>query len=192
MKIVSNRIFNLVLASALFILLFPLFVLIYILILIESPGNPIIIQNREGKGRKAFRMYKFRTMYAGAERDYEKLRRRSISSGPVFRLPGDPRVTKIGKLLRRGFDEMPQLINVIKEEMDLVGPRPFIISESKRINKKYEKRFFVNPGMASPAIINIGRHKDFNSWMESDLECAKSKSVGYDLIVLLKTLKVIF
>jgi len=183
--------FNLAFAIPSIVILSPLFLAISTLISIGSGGSPIFKQKRIGFERKLFLVHKFRTMYVDAEKEYETLKKKSVSSGPLFMLPGDPRVTKIGRFLRKGFDEMPQLINVIKGDMDLVGPRPFIISESKKIDKKYEKRFSVNPGMTSPAILNVGRHKYFDEWMKSDLEYLKNKSIIYDSLVLLKTVRFI-
>lgn len=139
-------------------------------------------QKRLRKDKKVFEMYKFRTMVEGAEKLKKKYAHLNEVNGPVFKIRNDPRYTKIGKFLSHtGLDELPQLINVFKGEMALVGPRPLPVDEAKRVPKKYERRFSVLPGMTSSWIIK-GAHKlTFKEWMDLDLEYVKNKSFFYDL-----------
>ncbi len=150
-------------------------------------------QKRLGKDKKSFTMYKFRTMVDNAEDLKSKIYHLNEADGPVFKIRNDPRYTKVGKFLSHtGLDELPQLINVIKGEMALVGPRPLPVDEAKKIPKKYERRFSVLPGMTSPWIIKGAHRLTFKKWMELDLEYVKNKSIKYDLVVLEKTALTIF
>lgn len=191
MSEIGTRIFNLFFSSILIVFLFPILLIVSIAIVIDSPGKPILRQKRVGKDQNIFLMYKFRTMKFGAEREYASLKKFSISDGPVFRMSRDPRETRVGKFLRIGIDELPQLINILRGEMNLVGPRPFIVEESSRIDPKYNRRFSVNPGMASEAVLNVKRHSSFDSWMRSDLDYVKRKSVFLDIIILLNTFRLV-
>lgn len=130
------------------IILSPLFLVITILIRLESEGNPIFSQVRVGKDGKTFKMYKFRSMVANAEKLKEKLSGKNEMTGPMFKMKEDPRVTKVGKFIRKtSIDELPQLINVLKGEMSLVGPRPSLPKEVKEFEEWMMKRFAVKPGL---------------------------------------------
>jgi lipopolysaccharide/colanic/teichoic acid biosynthesis glycosyltransferase len=184
-----NRMFNLFFACILFVLFFPLFLLVAFAISLDSPGNPVFVQKRTGKGGRVFKIYKFRTMIDEAEKQKGHLK--TDSDGPVFRMKNDPRTTRVGMVLRSGFDESLQLINVVKGDMDLVGPRPLPVKEAAKISRKYFARTSVNPGITSPAVLNSRIRSDFNFWMRSDLEYIKKKSVLFDLSVLLNTLRLV-
>jgi len=145
-------------------------------------------QKRMGKNKKVFTMYKFRTMVKNAEDLKSNIYHLNEADGPVFKIRNDPRYTKIGKFLSHtGLDELPQIINVLKGEMALVGPRPLPVDEAKKIPKKYGRRFSVLPGMTSPWIIKGAHNLTFKKWMELDLNYVKKKSLWYDSIILGKS-----
>ncbi len=118
-----------------------------------------------------------------------KYRYLNQADGPVFKIDNDPRYTRIGKWLSKtGLDELPQLINIIKGEMDFVGPRPLPVDEAKKIPKKYQARFSVLPGITSLWVINGAYHNDFEKWMKDDLEYVKKKNLFFDLYIVFKTI----
>lgn len=112
--------------------------------------------------------------------------------GPLFKISKDPRLTWIGKLLvKNGLDELPQLLNIAKGEMSFVGPRPFPIDEAKMIEKKYDKRYSVMPGLTGTWVLK-GFHKlSFKKWMELDLEYVNSKNIWYDVVVIIRTIRLL-
>lgn len=179
-------------AVIIFIILLPLFFVLYLLVKLTSKGPFIFKQKRMGKAKKKFTLYKIRTMVANAESLKPKVYGLNEADGPVFKIRNDPRHTKIGRILARtALDELPQLVNIIKGEMSFVGPRPLPVDEAKKIPKKYHKRFSVLPGMTSPWIVG-GAHKlKFDQWMKLDLEYVKNQSTWLDLKILTETLIVI-
>lgn len=150
-------------------------------------------QKRVGKSGKVFRLYKFRTMYPGADRDQEKYRHLNEADGPVFKIRDDPRYTKIGKwLAKTGLDELPQIINVLKGEMALVGPRPLPPDEEKQIpNRQRQKRRRVKPGLTSSWVIAGAHNLSFSKWMELDMKDIDNKNFIYDFVILTKTLTIV-
>lgn len=146
-------------------------------------------QKRLGKNKKPFFIYKFRTMVVNAENLKSKIQNLNEADGPVFKMYNDPRYTKIGRFLaHNGLDEIPQLINIIRGEMALVGPRPLPINEAKKVPKKYERRFSVLPGITSLWVVKGADHTSFKKWMEDDLEYIKNKSFLYDLKIIIQTI----
>lgn len=124
-------------------------------------------------------------MVEEAETLKKKYERLNEADGPVFKIRNDPRHTRVGRILARvAFDELPQLLNVIKGEMTLVGPRPLPIEEADKVPKKYFERFSVLPGMTSLWVIKGGHQLSFDKWMKLDIEYIKNKSIVYDLQVL--------
>lgn len=171
-----------VLAGVLLIVALPL-VLVLSLALLVIQGWPVwFLQKRVGKDGKKFTIYKFRTMERGAEREQKSLWKLNEADGVVFKIKDDPRFTRFGRFLSRtGLDELPQLVNVIKGEMDLVGPRPFPHSEEKRIKKKFKVvRRTVRPGIISTWVLAGQNHSNFEEWMDLDMAYVKNKSVLYD------------
>lgn len=188
-----NLVLNKALALFFIILSFPFWPILYFVIKITSKGPFIFKQKRMGKNRKAFTMYKIRTMHAGAEKLKVKYAEYNEVDGPVFKIKNDPRYTGIGKFLARtGLDEIPQLFNVLKGEMALVGPRPLPVAEALRIPEKYEIRFSILPGCTSAWVIK-GAHKlGFKKWMELDLDYVRNKSLEYDLRIIFSTMLLMF
>jgi len=180
------------LALFLLILSSPLWILLAILIPIDSKGPFLFKQRRWGRQKRPFIMYKFRTMVQGAEKLKKRYVHLNEADGPVFKIWEDPRYTRIGRILAHtGLDELPQLINILKGEMVFVGPRPLPVPEAKDIPKKYEVRFSVYPGITSLWIVKGAHDLSFRQWMELDLEYIKNRSLYLDLKVALLTIKLI-
>lgn len=166
----------------LMIFLLPVYTILSLLILVVDGWPFIFVQKRVGLNGKNFKLYKFRTMYKGADKDKERYRKLNEASGPVFKINKDPRFHRLGAFLSHsGMDELPQFWNIVRGEMSIIGPRPLPIDESKRISKKYKIRESILPGIVSPWIFN-GYHKmSFEDWMRSDMEYVKNKSFIGDL-----------
>jgi exopolysaccharide biosynthesis polyprenyl glycosylphosphotransferase len=183
-----------VLAAIGLVVLFPLFVIVAIAIRCTSPGVVFFRQKRAGLHGHPFNMWKFRTMCADAEDLREELSSRNLMKGPVFKVESDPRVTKFGAWLRRtSIDELPQLINVMKGEMSLVGPRPLPVYEVEKFEAAaHRRRLSMKPGLTCIWQIR-GRNKvtDFQEWVRMDLEYIDNWSVFLDLYILIRTIPVV-
>lgn len=153
-------------------------------------GGLFFIQERVGKNGKIFRMYKFRTMYPGAEKDQEKYQSLNQADGPVFKIRNDPRFTGVGKwLAKTGLDELPQIINVLKGEMTIVGPRPLPPNEEKKIPAKWRmNRRSVKPGITSSWVVSGGHRLTFREWMGLDMKNIDNKNWQHDLKIMFKTI----
>jgi len=189
----GKRTFDLLLSSLALVFLWPVFLLIAILIKIDSEGPIIFKQKRVGKNGKIFTLYKFRTMVKNAQELKKKYQKFNEANGPVFKIKDDPRLTNFGKKqVRSGLDELPQLINVLKGEMSLVGPRPLPIEEAIKIKKKYRKtRESVKPGLVSSWVACGTNHSSFQRWMELDMRDIKNSSLFWDSKVILESLKIL-
>lgn len=177
-------------ALILLILLSPIFLILFLAVKLTSKGPFLFKQYRAGKNKKPFLMYKIRTMIENAEKLKIKYQHLNQANGPVFKIYDDPRFTKLGKLISKlGFDELPQLINILKGEMTFVGPRPLPIDEANKIPKKYQKRFSVLPGILSTWVTQGAFHNDFKKWMEVDLKDIENKNFWYDLKIVLNSIK---
>jgi exopolysaccharide biosynthesis polyprenyl glycosylphosphotransferase len=178
-------------ALVLLILLSPLFLLIAAAIKCVSPGPVFFKQQRSGLSGAPFTLYKFRTMVNNAEQFKHELEAMNEMRGPVFKVTNDPRVTRIGKWLRRySLDELPQLFNVLRGEMSLVGPRPLPVDEVRRFNDlAHRRRLSVKPGITCLWQIS-GRNQiaDFKEWVRLDLEYIDNWSLWLDLKILLRTI----
>jgi len=187
--LIAKRITDIVVASALLILFLPIIPIVAILIKLDSPGPILFKQKRVGKNGKIFDFYKFRSMVHGAEKIIGSLRPLSGVDGPIFKLKDDPRVTRVGRFLRRSsLDELPQLINVLKGDMSIVGPRPNLPSEVAHYLPWQKKRLEVTPGITCLWQIAGRSHIGFNEWMRLDLEYIKKRSYVTDLKIMLKTI----
>jgi lipopolysaccharide/colanic/teichoic acid biosynthesis glycosyltransferase len=174
----------------LIIVLLPVYLFLSFLVILFSGWPVFYTQERIGLNGERFRIYKFRTMVKGADRKQGKLKNANEANGPVFKIRNDPRLTKIGKFLSHsGLDELPQLFNVLKGDMNLVGPRPLPVSEAGKISKKYKfKREMVRPGILSPWLLDGYHRLSFDTWMKSDLDYVKNKSFIYDLKISYKSI----
>jgi len=176
------------------IFLSPLFILIAILIKLDSHGPIFFKQERIGLRGRKFKLYKFRTMIIDAENKLQDLKDKNESDGPVFKMKEDPRITRVGKFLRKtGLDELPQLQNVIRGEMSLVGPRPPIESEVKQYERWQLRRLSVKPGITCTWQVVPNRHDvKFDNWMKMDLNYIDNWSLTKDFLLCMKTISVIF
>ena len=182
-------IYKLFIVMLLFTLL-PLQVIIALLILVICSLPIIYIQKRVGKDGKPFVMYKFRTMMVEAEKLKNKYLPFNEADGPVFKIRNDPRFTKIGRFLSHtGLDELPQLFNVLKGDMALIGPRPLPVAEENKLKKWQKAREAIKPGIISPWILEGYHSKSFDEWMKRDVEYIKQKSLLYDLGLSVKAVK---
>ena len=185
-----KRTLDVVCTSVALVLSAPLFLIIAIAIKLESPGPVFFGQERVGLGRRKFRMWKFRSMVRDAESQLAKLEQLNEVKGAAFKIRQDPRVTRVGRLLRKlSLDELPQLVNVLIGEMSLVGPRPLPLRDVERIPNGWQlRRFSMKPGITCLWQVN-GRHKiDFDHWMELDLQYIDNWSSGLDLEIMMKTI----
>ncbi len=185
-----KRVLDIILSSILLILFSPLFLFTAILIKITSPGPVFFIQERVGLNKRQFRLYKFRTMVKDAEQKQAELEDLNECMGAAFKITNDPRITPVGKLLRKvSIDELPQLINVLKGDMSLVGPRPLPVRDYNGFNTDWHRRrFSIRPGITCLWQVT-GRHNvSFDKWMELDLEYIDKWSLLLDFSILVKTI----
>ena len=185
-----KRCFDIVAAFfGLMVLLLPLLI-IAIIIIIDSPGaSPIYVQDRIGKNGKTFKFYKFRSMVPNADQLLEKLLDKNEMEGPAFKIKEDPRITKFGRFIRKtSIDELPQLWNVLKGDMSLVGPRPPLPREVEQYNEYQMQRLAVIPGITCYWQIQPSRNRmSFDRWVELDLKYISERSFGNDLKIIFKT-----
>lgn len=189
-----KRFFDELLSIIAIILLIPVFVVTTILIKIDDPNGPIIYsQIRIGKNGQLFKMYKFRSMVVNADKNLETLLKYNAIEGPMFKMKSDPRVTKIGKVIRRySIDELPQLLNVIKGDMALVGPRPPLEREVKKYTKYDRQRLLVMPGCTGLWQVSGRNGLNFDEMVSLDLMYINKSSFHYDLWILVRTIWIMF
>ncbi|MFH1857592.1 MAG: sugar transferase [Candidatus Omnitrophota bacterium] len=167
----------------------PFWVLVAILIRCDSRGPVIFKQVRVGKKGKTFVLYKFRSMHVGAEGMKEQLKHLNIADGPVFKIKDDPRVTRLGRLLRRStIDELPQLLNVLKGEMSLVGPRPPLPEEVAVYTPLQKKRLDATPGLTCLWQVSGRSEISFSEWVQLDLYYIEHQSFLLDIKILIRTI----
>ena len=190
-----KRVFDIIGAFlGLVVLLVPLLI-ISLIIIIDSPGaSPLYIQTRVGKNGKEFKFYKFRSMVANAEKMLDELLPENEMDGPVFKIKDDPRITRFGRFIRMtSIDELPQLWNVLKGEMSLVGPRPPLPREVATYNEYQKQRLMVTPGITCFWQVQPKRNSiSFEQWVELDLKYIRECSLKTDLIILFKTIGAVF
>lgn len=176
------------------IILSPVFLLIILLIKMDSKGPVFFKQERIGLRGRKFKLFKFRTMVVNAEELLEKLKDNNEMDGPTFKIKDDPRVTKTGRFLRKtGMDEFPQLLNVIRGEMSLIGPRPPLESEVKQYERWHLRRLSVKPGITCTWQIKPQRNDiKFEKWMKMDLSYIDNWSLGMDLRLFFQTIRTFF
>ncbi len=188
-----KRGFDILVSSLSLILLSPLLLLITAAIKIDSRGPVIYVSRRAGKKGKLFNFYKFRTMVKDAEGMMENLRHLDETDGPVFKIRNDPRVTRVGRFLRRySLDELPQLWNVFKGDMSLVGPRPPTPDEVAKYSDWQLKRLEIRPGMTCLWQVKGRTDLSFREWMKLDLFYIENWSFWLDIKILLRTILVVF
>lgn len=188
---VLKRAFDIVASlGALIILLIPMLIIV-IAIMIRDFGNPFFAQDRVGKDGKVFRMYKFRSMYKNAEEHKEKLRAQNECDGALFKIENDPRILgKFGNFIRKSsIDELPQLLNILKGDMSVIGPRPFVPDEQAKL---CDERLLVKPGLSCYWQINGKNKLSEEMSMYYDKKYIVDRSVATDLSIIFKTFGVLF
>ena len=175
------------------LVLSPLFIIIAIIIKFTSKGPVFFSQKRVGRNGKEFDMYKFRSMVVNAEELKEKLAAQNEMSGPMFKMKDDPRVTKVGKFIRKtSIDELPQLWNILKGDMSLVGPRPSLPKEVAQFDEWMYKRLEVKPGLTCYWQVSGRNNIDFEDWMKLDIRYVEEKNLWIDIKLIFKTVGVLF
>lgn len=190
-----KRVFDFAASLAGIIILSPLLLVLAILIFVDDPhGSPFFVQERIGKNGRAFRLYKFRSMVVNAEELLEQLKDKNEKDGPVFKIKDDPRITKIGKFIRRtSLDEFPQLFNILKGDMSIVGPRPALPKEVEQYSCYQRQRLTVTPGLTCYWQVSNNRDDiSFEEWIELDLKYIREQSVSVDVYLILRTFKAVF
>ena len=180
-----------ILFSALALLvLWPLMLLLALVIYIDSPGaSPFFVQERIGLNGKPFRFIKFRSMVPDAEKKLHALLDKNEMDGPVFKIRRDPRITRVGSFIRRcSIDELPQLINILKGDMSIVGPRPALPREVKKYDDYERQRLYVRPGLTCYWQVQPRRNDlSFDEWLELDLKYIRERSFLTDWKIIFKT-----
>jgi len=188
-----KRILDLIISISVISLIWPLMLLLIIIIKIDSPGPFLYHHKRMGYRGRIFDFYKFRTMVVDADAQLDKFKAQSERKGPVFKMSNDPRITRIGKYLRRfSVDEIPQLINVLQGDMSIVGPRPQVLWEAKAYDDWAKKRLRILPGITGLWQISGRASLSYEEMIELDIYYIENWSAGLDLKILLLTLPAIF
>lgn len=187
---VVKRFIDIFLSCIGILILSPVMLIIAIAIKIEDPkGKVFFKQQRNGKNGKIFEMYKFRSMVYNAENILSDIMQNNEMDGPVFKIKDDPRITKVGRFIRKtSLDELPQLINVIKGDMSLVGPRPPIPREVEQYNEYQMQRLLVKPGLTCIWQVSGRNEIGFDEWIELDLKYIKDRTIYLDLKLIFKTI----
>jgi exopolysaccharide biosynthesis polyprenyl glycosylphosphotransferase len=189
----AKRIMDIICALIGLVLLTPLFIVVAILIKLEDPkGSVLFYQTRIGKEERPFRMYKFRSMVSNAEELLEKLLDQNEISGAMFKIKEDPRITRVGRFIRKtSIDELPQLWNVVRGEMSLVGPRPALPREVNQYTSNDKLRLKVTPGCTGLWQVSGRNNLSFHEMLELDLEYIERRSLWLDVKVLFRTVRII-
>lgn len=193
--LVFRRVQDVLLSLTALLVLWPAMLILALIIVIDSPGaGPIFSQTRVGRDGKEFRFYKFRSMHPDAEKRLEELLQYNEMQGPVFKIKEDPRITRIGKFLRKSsIDELPQLINVIKGDMSIVGPRPALPREVEQYTEYEKQRLYIEPGLTCYWQIAPNRNDlSFDDWVDLDIQYIKERSFCTDWKIIFKTFGAIF
>jgi exopolysaccharide biosynthesis polyprenyl glycosylphosphotransferase len=191
--VVLKRVLDFCMSFVLLVVLSPLFLLVALIIKITSAGPVLFVQERVGLNKRRFRLYKFRSMVADAEEKLAEVEHLNEVSGPVFKIREDPRITPIGKFLRKtSIDELPQLLNVLNGTMSLVGPRPLPVRDYQGFDQDWlRRRFSVRPGITCLWQINGRNSIPFSQWMELDMQYIDQWCLALDLKILAKTIPVV-
>jgi lipopolysaccharide/colanic/teichoic acid biosynthesis glycosyltransferase len=186
---VTKRIIDIGAACFGLALLAPLYPFIVLLIKLETPGPIFFRQRRVGRRGKFFDCYKFRSMVGDAEQKKQQLQHLNEATGAAFKIKDDPRITGVGRFLRRSsLDEFPQLLNILRGEMSIVGPRPQIPSEVAEYTPEHALRLLAKPGLTCLWQISGRSHLDFEEWMALDREYVRRRSLAFDVGILARTL----
>lgn len=190
-----KRLFDIILSALGLIILAIPFLILSIIIFIDSPGaSPIYTQVRVGKNGRTFKFYKFRSMIPDAEKKLDELLNKNEMEGPVFKMKDDPRITRVGRFIRRSsIDELPQLYNVLKGNMSLVGPRPPLMREVSQYTDEQMLRVSIKPGITCYWQIQPKRNSlSFDEWLALDMKYIEERSLLTDVKILFKTVGAVF
>lgn len=190
---ILKRIFDLVLSALALILTSPIFLISAIAIRLEDGGPAFYTQTRLTKGGKEFKMYKFRSMCVNAESMLDSLMEQNEMKGPAFKIKNDPRITKVGRILRKtSVDELPQLLNILKGDMSIIGPRPPLPREVAQYTPYQMHRLDVKTGLACyHECQGRSNANDFDEWVESDLRYIRERSIATDLKIIYWTIRIV-
>lgn len=187
-----KRFFDIVLSIAAIIVLSPVMLIVGILVFLQDFHNPFFVQTRMTRDGKKFKMLKFRSMCINAEDQLSDLMERNEVDGPAFKMENDPRVTKIGRFIRKtSIDELPQLFNIIAGSMSIVGPRPPIPSEVEEYTPYQMKRLSVKSGLTCYWQCSGRSNVGFDEWMSMDIQYIRERSLFTDFKIILKTFKAV-
>lgn len=190
---VSKRLFDIVCSAAALVCLSPVFLVTALAIKLEDGGAVFFVQPRAGKDMQPFRMYKFRSMYVNADEKLKELLKDNEQTGHAFKIKDDPRITKVGKIIRKlSIDELPQLINILKGEMSIVGPRPILTWQMEECNDYERQRLIVQPGLTCYWQIGGRANIQWDEWVELDLDYIENMSMWTDLKMIVKTIPAVF
>jgi exopolysaccharide biosynthesis polyprenyl glycosylphosphotransferase len=192
LRLFFKRIFDVTLSFVSLVLLSPLLLAIAAMIRITSPGPVFFQQTRCGLGGRRFTLFKFRSMINNAEQMRAELHQLNELDGPVFKISDDPRITPVGRWLRRfSLDELPQLWNVFRGEMSFVGPRPAVPEEVEQYEDWQRRRLRMRPGLTCTWVLEGRNHVDFNRWMQLDLKYIDNWSLWLDTKIFLRTIPIL-
>ena len=184
-----KRLLDLAVGIVILVLLLPVIPAIAIMIKLDSPGPVFFKQDRVGRSGRVFKFYKFRSMFSGSETRRSEVAPLNEQTGPIFKMRSDPRITSVGGFLRRSsLDEIPQIFNVLKGDMSLVGPRPQMPDEAAQYEPWHRLRLAVKPGITGLWQIRGRSQISFDEWMRLDIEYIKTRSWWVDITILAKTL----
>ena len=190
---ICKRIIDIIGAGLGLILLSPIIAIVACAVKVTSKGPIFFSQKRVGKNGELFEMYKFRSMVVNAEELKENLEDQNEMSGPMFKIKDDPRVTKVGKFIRKtSIDELPQLWNILKGDMSLVGPRPSLPKEVEQFDNWMFKRLTVRPGLTCYWQVSGRNNIDFEDWMKLDVKYVEERNIWIDIKLIFKTIFVLF
>ena len=189
---IIKRIFDVIAASIALIILSPVFLIVAICIKVDDPKGPVFYsQIRVGKDERHFRMYKFRSMVTNADELLAKLQSRNEVNGAMFKIKNDPRITKVGRVIRKySLDELPQLVNVVGGSMSIVGPRPPLVSEVAEYTDYDKQRLMVKPGATGMWQVGGRNDVDFAEMVKLDLTYIQERSIWLDLKIMFETVKI--
>lgn len=175
------------------VLISPLLLILCVAIKLDSKGPIIFAQKRIGKNGVPFYMYKFRSMIVDAEERLGALKEKNEMSGPMFKIKDDPRITKVGRFIRKtSMDELPQLLNILKGEMTFVGPRPNLPKEVEKFDDWMKIKLIAKPGLTCYWQVMGRNDVDFEDWMKLDLKYVQDRNTWLDIKLIFKTFKVLF
>lgn len=188
-----KRSMDVFLSTAALLVLSPVFLVTAVAIKLEDNGPVIFTQPRAGKDMKPFRLYKFRSMYVNAEKEFQAMMEQNEQTGHAFKIRNDPRVTRVGRVIRRfSIDELPQLINIIKGDMSIVGPRPILTFQMEACSPYEKQRLIIQPGLTCYWQISGRADIKWEEWVELDLDYIEDMSLWTDVKMIVKTIPAVF